>query len=365
MNLGLDEILECYIGADSIIEAYLGEDLVFSSGPFAGLKLSPKEISFRASVISAGTTAKLYVKSSEPWTLTTDASWFTLSPLTGVGTSDKEEVTITVTSVPTANTTSITNVISCTTANYSASTNVMLRFNYGIPANEIWYVTNNSSYITSLNRWKVYNKNGTQMTNANCNFGTYGKLIFNADIGAVGGDIYEVNNGWNQIVELGLPEMDTSLCGAGKDFGMRYIINEMPYWTRVYGDYPYIDETETMAWGADGCGLLVARGKTGELVMPEGPVASNAYTLNKSKFSSVVLPSTFVGGVSGYNNGQALGAYMFEDCTSLTSIKYKTMAAPTYGSSPFSRVNQSGTAYYPAGGTGTYPKPTNFTYQTY
>lgn len=362
MYLGEDEILECFIGDSGITEAYLGEDLVFSSGPFSGLKLSPRQIEFKSATASTGTTAKLYVKSSEPWTLTTTADWFSLSPLTGVGTSNKEEVTITIISAPTADT---TNVISCTTTSFSASSEVIFKTSYGIPANEIWYATYDGSRITRLNSWKVYNKNGRQMNNSSCNFNTYGKLIFTSDIGAVGGDMSSVNYGWSQLTELGLPEMDTSLCVGAKDFGFRYIQNDMPYWTRVYGDYPYIDDTETMAWGADGCGLLIARGKTGELVIPEGSIATNAYALCRSKFSSVVLPSTFVGGVSGYNNGDALGAYMFEDMTNLTSIKYKSMTAPSAGSSPFSRVYQSGTVYYPVGGTGDYPKPTNFTYQTY
>lgn len=362
MYLGNDEIFECYIGTDAITEAYLGEELVFSSGPFSGLKLSPREMTFRSTTADTGTTAKLYVKSSEDWTLTTAADWFSLSPSTGVGNSEKTEITLTITSVPSAET---TNVISCTTTSFSASSEVIFKTSYGIPANEIWYATyDGSSRITSLNNWQVYNKNGTRMKNNVCDFSTYGKLVFNSDIGYVAGDMSAVNNGWNQLTELGLPAMEPSMCIAANDFGFRYIQSEMPYWTRVYGDYPYIDETETMAWGSNGGGTLIARGKNGALVIPEGVKEIGAYGLCKSKFSSLEFPTSFTG-VTGWQDNNAFGQYCLEDMTLLASMKYKSMTAPpAYGNS-FSRVNQNGTCYYPIGGTGTYPKPTNFTYQTY
>lgn len=360
MYLGEDEILECFIGDSAITEAYLGEDLVFSSGPFSGLKLSPRDIEFMAATASAGTTAKLYVKSSEPWTLTTDADWFSMSPLTGVGTSNKEEVTITIISAPTADT---TNVISCTTTSFSASSEIVFKLGYGIPDNEIWYATIDGTRITSLNRFEVYNKQGVKMANAACDFSTYGKLVFNSDIGNVVGGSYEVNNGWNKLVELGLPEMDPSMCVANH-FGFGYTSGELPYWTRVYGDYPYIDENEIMAWASDGGGLIIAKGKTGEVIIPEGVRTITAYNMNKSKFSSIVFPTTLTG-MTGLADGRAIDHYAMEDMVNLTSIKYKTMTAPSVSSAAFNRTNGSGIAYYPEGGTGTYVKPTNFTYQTY
>lgn len=79
MYLGNDEILEMYLGDDSISEAYLGEDLVFSTGPFMGLKLIPRSIGFNPYYLS-GTTK---VKSSEPWQITSNSLWITASPTTG------------------------------------------------------------------------------------------------------------------------------------------------------------------------------------------------------------------------------------------------------------------------------------------
>ena len=110
MNLGNDEILECYIGTDAITEAYLGEDLVFSSGPFEGLKVSPKSISFNSGTL----TATLKVKSSEAWTATTPA-WITADVSTG----DTGETIITLTA--TTQTATTQGTITVTSANYEAS----------------------------------------------------------------------------------------------------------------------------------------------------------------------------------------------------------------------------------------------------
>lgn len=76
--LGAEECAEMYLGVSGVTEAYLGEDLVFSSGPFAGLKVSPKEITF----LDFDLTKDIKVKSSEPWSMTVP-SWITASTLTG------------------------------------------------------------------------------------------------------------------------------------------------------------------------------------------------------------------------------------------------------------------------------------------
>lgn len=365
LYLGGDEITEIYLGADSISEAYLGEDLVYSSGPFVGLKLIPKEMTLKSRQVSVGTTAKINVKSSESWSLSTAADWFTLSPTTGTGTGNKEEVMLTVTSIPTAETTS---VISCTTANFSASTEIVYQIGYGIPANEIWYATTDSSKITSLNRWSVYSTGGTKMTTFDSS--TYGKLVFPNPIGYVAGDLYNTTGGWRNLTELGLPAMVPAMCTGANDFGLKYIDNAMTAWTRVYGDYEYIDATETMAWGSDGGGCIVARGKTGAFVVPEGFRGGGAYAFARSQFSSLEFPTTFVGGVTGLNNGAAIGGFMFEDMANLTSIKYKSTTPPTaWGNNGWNRVNSNGIAYYPEGVTAytttNWIKPNNFTWQSY
>ena len=288
MNLGNDEIFECYIGSEAISEAYLGEDLVFSSGPFVGLRLSPNYMVFKSKSINTGDTFNLSVKSTEDWTLTTDADWFTLFPTTGLGTGNKEVITLTVTSIPSAET---INTITCTSANYSASTSTVLNMTYGIPANEIWYATTDQSRITSINNWRVYDKSNVQMNRSDVDYTTYGKWVFPRDIGYVAGDPNQTTNGWLNLTELGLPEMEPSMCIGANDFGFRYINQPLTAWTRVYGDYEYINDEETMAWGSDGCGNITARGNSGTLTIPEGVKALGAYGLNYSKWEHIIFPS--------------------------------------------------------------------------
>lgn len=364
LYLGGDEITEIYLGEDSISEAYLGDVLVFSTGPFVGLRLSPKDMVFKNRSINTGDTFNLSVKSSEDWSLTTDADWFTLSPTTGLGTSEKTIITLTVTSKPSAET---TNTITCTSANYSASTSTLFKMGYGIPANEIWYATSNGNRIASLNSWRVYDKSGNQMGNASVDLTTYGKMVFSNDIGYVAGDPYQVNNGWSNLTELGLPEMEPSMCTGTNDFGFRYIAQPLTAWTRVYGDYEYINDEETMAWGSDGCGSIISRGNSGTLTIPEGVKALGAYAINHSKWEHIILPTTFVGGVSSYNAGAAGGQHCFENMANLQTVKYQTLVAPPMYSNCWTFISQSGIVYCPAGGTGygDYHRPINFTFQTY
>lgn len=354
MYLGGDEISEFYLGGDVINEMYLGDTLVYSSGPFQGLKLVPSLLTLKSALIETGSTAKISVKSSENWTLSTDADWFTISPSTGTGTGEKEEVTITVTSIPSAETTS---VISCTTANYSASTEVYYKLGYGIPANEIWYATIDGTRITSLNNWQVYDMNNV-LINSQCDFSTYGKLVFNSDIGCVKDSIYQTGNGWQKLTELGLPEMSPTLCVGSNSFGCYYLSGDLPYWTRVYGDYPNINEEETMAWGMDGKGGIVVRGDTGTLVIPEGVTEIFTYEFSRAKFSSLEFPTT----ITRFYN------WTFEDMSNVSSIKYNNLTAPSSVGSAWNRVNGQGIAYRPVNGINYETaglKPQNFTWQTY
>lgn len=109
--LGGDEVTELYLGGNAVSEAYLGEDLVFSSGPFAGLKVSPKSLYFDSSNL----TASVKVKASESWTMTTPA-WISASTLSG----DAGETIVTLTA--TAQSADTTGTIEVASANYSAST---------------------------------------------------------------------------------------------------------------------------------------------------------------------------------------------------------------------------------------------------
>ena len=109
--LGGDEVTDCYVGGNAVVEAYLGEDLVYSSGPFQGLKISPKTFTFDANTL----TASLKIKSSEDWTITTLPSW--LSASSASGTSGETIITLTATT----QTASTADTIVVTTANFTAS----------------------------------------------------------------------------------------------------------------------------------------------------------------------------------------------------------------------------------------------------
>lgn len=111
LYLGGNEITELFLGLDGINEAYLGDVLVFSSGPFMGLKVRPTEVSFNSSSLSGETT----VKASEPWSITSAPAWVTYSPSTG----DSGETIVTFTT--TALTAATTGTVEFVSANYSAS----------------------------------------------------------------------------------------------------------------------------------------------------------------------------------------------------------------------------------------------------
>ena len=361
--MGADEVQGIYFGADEVSEMYLGTELVYQSGPFSGLKITPKQIKILSKYATTGYTQKIYVKSSESWSLTSNTDWFTMSPTTGTGTGEKEEVTITITSLPSADTTC---VISATSANYSASTDIIYMNGYGIPDNEIWYATNDETIITAIGKWNVCSSAGTNMASS-CDFSTYGKFVFPHPIAYVKGDLNQTSGGWTKLTELGLPKMDNSKCIGANDFGLRYINANMPYWTRVYGDYEFINSAETIAYGADGCGLVAARGVTGTCIVPEGVKAMSSYCMARTNYSVIEFPTTLTG-VTGYANGLALGDYCLEDSSSLTAIKYKTQTAPPVGNAVFNRVTQEGIAYYPSGGSGydnTKLKPNNFVMTPY
>ena len=132
MFLGSDEVSGMFLGADELQEMYLGTDLVYQSGPFEGLKLSPKTISFN----SASLTASLKIESSEQWSLTAPA-WVSASVSTG----DTGETVVTLTA--TAQTATTQDSIVVTSANYSASASVSYVMNR-------WVYVDSQSFDRSL-----------------------------------------------------------------------------------------------------------------------------------------------------------------------------------------------------------------------
>lgn len=89
----------------------LGDEQVYPTGPFIGLRIT-NSLSFSSTVL----TGSLRIKSSEAWTLTTDANWLSFSETTGNPTNN---TTVTVSATTQSETT--TAYITATTANYTAT----------------------------------------------------------------------------------------------------------------------------------------------------------------------------------------------------------------------------------------------------
>lgn len=134
MNLGNDEILECYVGTDAIVEGYLGDILVYSSGPFQGLKITPDRVTFT----DASLTASVKIKSSEAWDITSLPAWLSASTTSG----DSGETIVAFSA--TTQTAATTDTISVTTANYSGS--VTASFSFYEQVSYI-YATDHSYYV--------------------------------------------------------------------------------------------------------------------------------------------------------------------------------------------------------------------------
>lgn len=112
--LGTTNIEEMKFGNKAVEFVYLGDVQVFAQGEFVGVKMSPSSVDFYLTE----TIKTIRVKSSEEWTLSTDANWLTFSQTSG----DSGVSVVTVTS--TSGDSALTAVICATTANYSASTTV-------------------------------------------------------------------------------------------------------------------------------------------------------------------------------------------------------------------------------------------------
>ena len=119
MYLGSINMESAYLGEIQVDSIYLGENLVYSSGPFQGLKVRPSTIS----VPLTGGTFDLKIKSSEDWTLSMDSNY--LSADAYIGTTGESIVTIT--AQGNTGDTNIVTTITALTANYSAETEVTIR----------------------------------------------------------------------------------------------------------------------------------------------------------------------------------------------------------------------------------------------
>lgn len=149
--VGTENVEGMMIGGQSVEAIYLGTEVVYSPGPFVGLKVKPSEINFAK---ESGLTYSLKIKSSEAWTLAlpNDATWLSASTLSGV--SGETTVTLSTTEENTGDTR--TAVITATTASFSATCTV----NQNVVHYVSWIFTtnptNNSDYRDGIEIGNVW-----------------------------------------------------------------------------------------------------------------------------------------------------------------------------------------------------------------
>ena len=131
-----------FLGDNAVNTIYLGEEIIYSNGPFVGLKASPKTLQLD----NNHNTANITIRSSENWTITDDSGGW-LSYSTTTGTTGKTVVTVTATTTQADRTATIT----VTSANYSATTTVQNAEHFYLQpqSNEIYYTTRSGNPIGS------------------------------------------------------------------------------------------------------------------------------------------------------------------------------------------------------------------------
>lgn len=130
-----------YLGDIAVDSMYLGDNLVYSSGPFQGLKVRP----ISTSVEYTGGTFELTVKSSEDWTLSMDSTYLSASTYTGT----TGESTVTITAEANTGDTNIVTRITALTTNYSAETEVTIKNNSSLDGINFLFNYNAKNYNSS------------------------------------------------------------------------------------------------------------------------------------------------------------------------------------------------------------------------
>ena len=124
--LGDTSISGIRLGDAVIGTVYLGDTVVYSSGPFIGIKMSPKTMSFTE---TGGTKSVKVTSSEDNWTLSYDNSVLTCTPSTGMS----GETIVTVTAAQNTGSTDINTQITASVSTYSAVTDVKVDRHSEIP----------------------------------------------------------------------------------------------------------------------------------------------------------------------------------------------------------------------------------------
>lgn len=139
-----------FLGDNAVNTIYLGEEIIYSNGPFVGLKASPQSLAFN----NISTTANITIRSSENWTITDDSGgWLSYSTTTG-GTG-KTVVSVTASTTQAERTATIT----LTSANYTATVGVTQK---PVVYRDL-YVTGTANIVTDFNPYTFYTQNNNYM----------------------------------------------------------------------------------------------------------------------------------------------------------------------------------------------------------
>ena len=300
--LGDSEIEGCYLGDLEVEACYVGDELIFPTGPFVGIKISPSSQTFKCT----GGTGSFKVKSSEAFSISYDnelididfiggSSGETIVPYTAYTNTSGDDYTTIVTAYTT------------TSPSSSATTSITIK-KYtqsvpDIPNNQVWYRTSDSANISASG----------EMATAN---------VFD---GSIVSDVYDANEGYRIAT---FSQNITSLRSNGykysnRDSVLREII--LPPSITSVGDYAFnqVSKLESIKF-SNSC-VLSSVGHEAfceckDLLEVRMPTVSGAVGFWSWMGLSAATAITFVetSGVTSWHQGMSAGAYeCFSDCASL------------------------------------------------
>ena len=315
-----------YLGEEAVNTIYLGEDVVYSSGPFVGLKASPKTLDLN----NLNPTANITIRSSEDWTITDDSGGW-LSYSTTTGTTGKTVVTVTASTTQAERTATIT----VTSANYSATVGVTDKALI-MPLDEVWYKTTNNTNERPRSGTYYIDANGNQLTYTETFDSVSGlwKMKFNGNVYGNKGPLYYNSN--NKLVELWLP--------YGYVRPDDIFIYGQSNFEKFKGDsQAIVDNGNAVVCLVDYADLQnyviqAAKNVNATITIPEGVVGIMAYAFHKTTATTVNLPSTITD----------IGVYSLESSVITTMNCYAT-TCPTVKPNTWLFVYNNGTLHYPTG----------------
>lgn len=317
-----------YLGDNAVNTIYLGEEIIYSNGPFVGLKAAPQSLALNNLI----TTANITIRSSENWTITDDSGgWLSYSTTTG-GTG-KTVVTVTASTTQAERTATIT----VTSANYSGTIDVTDKALI-MPLNEVWYKTDDGNSFAPKSNTYYIDSNENQLTYTESFDSVSGlwKMVFNGNVYGNKGSLYYQTGQNNRLLELWLPYgfvRPNDIFLYGQDT-----------FEKFKGDSPAIvdngnavvclvqDSTNTKDY------VVQAVKNATTVTIPEGIIALGGYAFYKLTATTVNLPSTIT----------ALTYASFEH-TNITTLNCYATTAPTVDSMAWFSVGNNGTLHYPTG----------------